>query len=133
MAFATVLFGACMAFGMTLSEFELLKTTSAITVMIIGTAKDLVTIGTSVVIYGDVLDVYNVCGLFLCLMGIIGYNNYKLQKMKKEATNRENRATSTTVCLCRWSFPNHRLQRRARRRHLRQILRDRSTRRKMRY
>ena len=85
MAFATVLFGACMAFGMTLSEFELLKTTSAITVMIIGTAKDLVTIGTSVVIYGDVLDVYNVCGLFLCLMGIIGYNNYKLQKMKKEA------------------------------------------------
>ena len=87
-----------MAFGMTFSEFELLKTTSAITVMIIGTAKDLVTIGTSVVIYGDVLDVYNVCGLFLCLMGIIGYNNYKLQKMKKKAT--EN-ATSTTVCLCR--------------------------------
>ena len=85
MAFATVLFGACMAFGMTLSEFELLKTTSAITVMIIGTAKDLITIGASVVIYGDVLDVYNVCGLFLCLMGIIGYNNYKLQKMKKEA------------------------------------------------
>jgi len=85
MAFATVLFGACMAFGMTLSEFELLKTTSAITVMIIGTAKDLITIGASVVIYGDVLDAYNVCGLFLCLMGIIGYNNYKLQKMKKEA------------------------------------------------
>jgi len=74
-----------MAFGMTLSEFELLKTTSAITVMIIGTAKDLITIGASVVIYGDVLDAYNVCGLFLCLMGIIGYNNYKLQKMKKEA------------------------------------------------
>lgn len=84
-AFATVLFGACMAFGMTLSEFELLKTTSAITVMIIGTAKDLITIGASVVIYGDVLDAYNVCGLFLCLMGIIGYNNFKLQKMKKEA------------------------------------------------
>ena len=85
MAFATVLLGACMAFGMTLSEFELLKTTSAITVMIIGTAKDLITIGASVVIYGDVLDAYNVCGLFLCLMGIIGYNNYKLQKMKREA------------------------------------------------
>ena len=84
-AFATVLFGACMAFGMTLSEFELLKTTSAITVMIIGTAKDLITIGASVVIYGDVLDAYNVFGLFLCLMGIIGYNNFKLQKMKKEA------------------------------------------------
>ena len=84
-SFMTVFCGALMAFGMTLSEFELLKTTSAITVMIIGTAKDLITIGASVIIYGDVLDAYNVCGLFLCLMGIVGYNNYKLQKIRKEA------------------------------------------------
>ena len=48
---------------MSMAEFELLKETSAVTVMVIGTAKDVVMVACSILIFGDVF-AENFFGMF---------------------------------------------------------------------
>lgn len=83
--------GATMAFLLTLSEFELLRETSALTIMMIGVVKDIVAIILSMVVFGDKFGMDNVLGLSLCLMGVVGYNKYKIEAMKIRALTQQNR------------------------------------------
>ena len=82
------LVGAFMAMCMSMSEFELVKETSAVTVSVIGTAKDVVTVLTSVLVYGDAFGVENALGLVFVVGGIGAYNHHKMASAReKEASN----------------------------------------------
>jgi len=63
--------GAAMAFIMSMSEFELVKETTAVSVMVIGTGKDVVTVLVSIVVFGDVFGTENFIGLFFIICGIV--------------------------------------------------------------
>lgn len=78
------LLGALMAFCMSMAEFELLKETSAVTVMVIGTAKDVVTVACSIVIFGDVFGWENFFGMCFVLAGIAAYNYHKVLCAREE-------------------------------------------------
>lgn len=77
--------GAAMAFVMSMSEFELVKETTAVTVMVIGTGKDVVTVLVSIVVFGDVFGPENFAGLFFVLCGILAYNRHKVLAAKEVA------------------------------------------------
>jgi len=83
--------GACMAFLLTLSEFELLRETSALSIMMIGVVKDIVAIILSMLVFGDKFGFYNIVGLGLCLVGVVGYNAYKIEMLKLRALREQNR------------------------------------------
>ena len=76
---------AMVAFCLTLAEFALLNETSALTIMMIGVLKDILAIVLGILIFGDKFGVGNVGGLILCILGVIGYNKYKLDVMKRKA------------------------------------------------
>ena len=78
------LLGAVMAFCMSMAEFELLKETSAVTVMVIGTAKDVVTVACSILIFGDVFGLENFFGMCFVLAGIAAYNYHKAMCAREE-------------------------------------------------
>ena len=78
------LLGALMAFCMSMAEFELLKETSAVTVMVIGTAKDVVTVACSILIFGDVFGWENFFGMCFVLAGIAAYNYHKVLCAREE-------------------------------------------------
>ncbi|KAI7908205.1 triose-phosphate transporter family-domain-containing protein [Cokeromyces recurvatus] len=71
--------GGILAFLMTLSELYLIKGTNTVTLSVAGVGKEIFIIGLSVIIYGDVLTLKTYLGLFISIMGIIGYNYYKHQ------------------------------------------------------
>ena len=81
---AITLLGALMAFCMSMAEFELLKETSAVTVMVIGTAKDVVTVACSILIFGDVFGWENFFGMCFVLAGIAAYNYHKVLCAREE-------------------------------------------------
>ena len=78
------LLGALMAFCMSMAEFELLKETSAVTVMVIGTAKDVVTVACSILIFGDAFGWENFFGMCFVLAGIAAYNYHKVLCAREE-------------------------------------------------
>ena len=69
---------------MSMAEFELLKETSAVTVMVIGTAKDVVTVACSILIFGDVFGWENFFGMCFVLAGIAAYNYHKVLCAREE-------------------------------------------------
>ena len=73
-----------MAFCMSMAEFELLKETSAVTVMVIGTAKDVITVACSILIFGDVFGWENFFGMCFVLAGIAAYNYHKVLCAREE-------------------------------------------------
>ena len=79
------LVGASVALLMSASEFELVKETSAVTVSVIGAAKDAVTVLASVVVFGDDFGVENVFGLAFVVAGVFAYNWHK-RESEREAT-----------------------------------------------
>ena len=79
------LIGASVALLMSASEFELVKETSAVTVSVIGAAKDAVTVLASVVVFGDDFGVENVFGLAFVVAGVFAYNWHK-RESEREAT-----------------------------------------------
>ena len=85
------LVGAFMAMCMSMSEFELVKETSAVTVSVIGTAKDVVTVLTSVLVYGDAFGVENALGLVFVVGGIGAYNHHKIASAREGVERREGR------------------------------------------
>lgn len=85
-AMATIslmLCGALMAFGMILSEFQFIHSTSAITFVVAGISKELVTIVCAVLFFGDVFGPINIAGLFIVVMGIVLFNFYKLYYLQR--------------------------------------------------
>jgi solute carrier family 35 protein C2 len=82
------LVGAFMALCMSMAEFELVKETSAVTVSVVGTAKDVVTVLTSVLVFRDAFGVENALGLVFVVGGIGAYNYHKIASAReKEETN----------------------------------------------
>lgn len=80
---ATLIFlGACIAFLMVWAEFKVIQETSAVTFMVAGTFKEVVTVLCSVIIFGDEFHFINGMGLFVLLCGVALFNYIKLTKLK---------------------------------------------------
>ena len=78
------LLGALMALCMTLAEFELVKETSAVTVSVIGTGKDVFTVAASVIVFHDGFGAENFLGLLCVVAGIAAYNWHKVQSAREK-------------------------------------------------
>jgi solute carrier family 35 protein C2 len=63
---------------MMLFEFRVVQLASGLTLSIAGVFKEVLTIVSSVLIFGDQLTPFNVAGLLICLAGIGGYQRLKL-------------------------------------------------------
>lgn len=72
-----------LAFCMTLSEFVLLQRTSVLTLSIVGIAKEIVTIITATIFFGDNLTLVNVIGLIVTISSILAYNSYRYMEFMK--------------------------------------------------
>lgn len=72
--------GAFLAFFMEISEFLVLSQTSSLTLSVSGIFKEICQLVLAVEINGDILSVYNIVGLMLCLGGIASHviNKYWL-------------------------------------------------------
>ncbi|KAG2202451.1 hypothetical protein INT46_002246 [Mucor plumbeus] len=79
--------GGVLAFMMTLSELYLIKGTSTVTLSVAGISKEILVIGLSVFIYGDILTLKTYLGLFISIIGIAGYNYYKYTNSMKSVNN----------------------------------------------
>ena len=69
-----VALAACMAFGMTASEFTLMRATSAVTLSVVGTVKEAFSVLVFTLVDGDSLGVTNGIGLALLCAGVWGYH-----------------------------------------------------------
>jgi solute carrier family 35, member C2 len=68
----SITIGGCVAFLMVNIEFQLICTTSAMTLSVAGLFKELVTIMAGVFVFGDVLTINILLGLIISLIGIFG-------------------------------------------------------------
>lgn len=66
-----------LAFCTTLAEFFLLQRTSVLTLSIVGIAKEIVTIVTATLFFGDKLTLVNGLGLMVTIGSILAYNWYR--------------------------------------------------------
>lgn len=66
-----------LAFMMTLCEFKLLQVSQVITLSVAGIFKELLTICSSSLIFGDKLNVINIIGLVLTFLDILWYNWFR--------------------------------------------------------
>jgi solute carrier family 35, member C2 len=80
-----LLFPGCLAFCMTASEFALLQRTSVVTLSICGIFKEVLTISTAAIVFGDELTPINGVGLVITILTIAAYNYIKINKMREEA------------------------------------------------
>ncbi|KAF6260068.1 triose-phosphate transporter family-domain-containing protein [Scenedesmus sp. NREL 46B-D3] len=78
-----ILTGALIAFLMVWAEYQVIKETSALTFMIAGTVKEVVTVITAVIVFGDRFGVVNGVGLVIVIAGVLLFNWYKLQRLKQ--------------------------------------------------
>ena len=76
---------AVLAFFMVWVEFALIATTSALTFMVAGVFKEIVTIIVGHVIFGDEFTPLNGVGLSILMAGVILYNYQKYQKLRAAA------------------------------------------------
>ena len=81
--FFLTLLGATMALCMSLAEFELVKETSAVTVSVVGTGKDVFTVVAAVIVFRDSFGVENFFGLLFVVAGIAAYNWHKVQSARE--------------------------------------------------
>lgn len=70
----SILGAGCLAFLMVNVEFAVISTTNVITFSIAGIVKEILTIWTSQIVFGDKLEGNTRLGLFISLLGIVGYN-----------------------------------------------------------
>ncbi|CAG8647463.1 5125_t:CDS:2 [Dentiscutata erythropus] len=82
--FGLMLLGGILAFCMTISEFALIKNTSTVTLSVAGISKEVVVIMLSVLIYQDKLTPLNILGLVVSIVGIAGYNYYRMNKNSQD-------------------------------------------------
>lgn len=61
---------------------QVIKETSALTFMIAGTCKEVVTILAAMMFFGDHLGVINGVGLVIVILGVLLFNAYKYRKLK---------------------------------------------------
>lgn len=80
--------GAFLAFFMEISEFLVLSHTSSLTLSVAGIFKEICQLVLAVEINGEVLSLYNLVGLILCLGGITGHVLYKYWMMTDNTPER---------------------------------------------
>ena len=79
-AFADSLIALCMVYA----EFTLIANTSALTFMVAGTFKEVVTIGAAVFLLGEEFTPINGLGLVTLIFGVSLFNYFKYKKYKEE-------------------------------------------------
>lgn len=78
-------FPAVLAFILTICEFQLLTHIQILTLSIAGIAKELLTIATSAVVFGDTLSWVNGIGLFITILDILYYNYFRFKENEVNA------------------------------------------------
>lgn len=73
---------------MPVAALQVIKETSSLTFMIAGTVKEVVTVVTAVLVFGDRFGLVNGIGLFIVIGGVLLFNWYKLQRLKQEMRQR---------------------------------------------
>ena len=79
---AVLLTGGLIAFCMVWAEFTLIANTSALTFMVAGTFKEIVTVGAAVIFLHEKFTLINAIGLVVLIAGVVLFNYFKYQKMK---------------------------------------------------
>ncbi|KAK4877735.1 hypothetical protein RN001_010241 [Aquatica leii] len=74
-----ILLGAVIAFFMEISEVMVVTHTSSLTLAIAGIFKEVLLLTLAVVVNGDTMSNVNLCGLLLCVGGIVGHVVHKIQ------------------------------------------------------
>jgi solute carrier family 35 protein C2 len=82
--FGVALADALIALCMVYAEFTLIANTSALTFMVAGTFKEVVTIGAAVLFLGEEFTPINGLGLLTLICGVSLYNYFKYQKYKED-------------------------------------------------
>ena len=85
LAVAILMFPGLLAFLMTAAEFALLKRTSVVTLSVCGIFKEVLTISTGALVFGDKLTPVNLSGLLVTLASIAAYNYMKINQMRQMA------------------------------------------------
>ncbi|KIZ00166.1 hypothetical protein MNEG_7792 [Monoraphidium neglectum] len=75
--------GAVIAFLMVWAEFEVIRDTSALTFMVAGVVKEIITIGWAILIFGDSFGLINGVGLAVAICGVALFNVYKLRRLRE--------------------------------------------------
>jgi solute carrier family 35 protein C2 len=73
-------FGGSLSFLMSLAEFKLIASTSIITFTIAGIVKEILTIATASVVFGDKISGNKAFGLIISILGIAMYNYIRIWK-----------------------------------------------------
>jgi hypothetical protein len=78
----------CFAAAAAAAAVQVIKETSALTFMIAGTVKEVVTVITAVLVFGDKFGLVNGIGLVIVIGGVLLFNWYKLHKLQQQVRQR---------------------------------------------
>jgi solute carrier family 35 protein C2 len=78
---AVMAFGGVIAFSMVWAEYALIGRTSALTFMVVGTFKEIVTVGAAVLVLHEPFTVVNAIGLLVLVAGVAGFNWMKWRRI----------------------------------------------------
>ncbi|QSL66632.1 hypothetical protein MERGE_001015 [Pneumocystis wakefieldiae] len=84
-----LIFPGIVAFAMIVSEYWLIKRTSIITLSVAGICKEVITMGASAIFFKDHLDLINILGFIVTIVGIILYNIMKYYALKEESLSQK--------------------------------------------
>ena len=73
------------AAGPACAYLQVIKETSALTFMVAGTCKEVLTVLAAVAVFGDKFGPINGVGLIVVILGVVLFNCYKLHKMRAES------------------------------------------------
>jgi len=79
-----IMVGAVLAFCLVWTEYKLIRETSGITFMIMGTLKELLTVGAAVFFLEDSFVWINALGFVVVIAGVVLFKVYKLEKIRKD-------------------------------------------------
>lgn len=79
--------GGCLAFVLSLVEFQLISITSVVTFTVAGIVKEIITIVLAQWIYKDKISTLEILGLVISILGISLYNYFKIYKPIAPAQN----------------------------------------------
>lgn len=92
----TIFGGGLCALFLVVSEIQLVKLTSALTISVIGYTKDLSAIILSILVFHDVLSVENWCGVLLASASMLSYSVFRSRGEGNLALQQSKNATTTT-------------------------------------
>ncbi|KAF5842787.1 triose-phosphate transporter family-domain-containing protein [Dunaliella salina] len=91
--FGIISLGAALAFMMVWTEYKVIHHTSALTLIIAGTAKEIFSVFTAMLVFGDQLTTVNGLGLGIVICGVCLFNYHKYTKNKEAAMRRAEKAS----------------------------------------